>query len=322
MFYNRAKAMEFAADFWDRPCRSDKHDMALGLDSARDVPVTAVWDQRKAPASQYELRFVFNELMNRDDLVAVPKAGATSGLPKVVIVEGKKLEDCAHFLSQCLKAGDLRIAEQWSVPMLVSALRQGEDTSTIPFVKTLAEKVPRAAAQAVIHAGLLRIGDMIGYFTKGNYSHSAMYTGVYQGVGRVTCHTRSRFMGKTPKGGIDAWYLVNPNYLFTLLHIAYRTPPPMGQTLAGWWTVTGTGLTEHWHLTADGRAMRTRNAPQGPKPRVAADPTDSRGYWFEEHGRLQLVWRKDGALADMRLSADATSARGVAERVLAVARKG
>src|SRR5712671_6352853 len=89
MFYNRAQAMEFASDFWDRPCGSDKHPGgALGLDSARDVPIGAVWDQRKAPPAKFDLRFVYNPNTDRDDLVAVPKAGG--GAAPVPVLDGEK----------------------------------------------------------------------------------------------------------------------------------------------------------------------------------------------------------------------------------------
>ncbi len=40
-FYNRAAAMEFAGEFWNRPCRSDTQPFALGMDGGRDVPLSA-----------------------------------------------------------------------------------------------------------------------------------------------------------------------------------------------------------------------------------------------------------------------------------------
>ena len=304
-FYNRAKAMEFAAEFWDRPCRSDKHPFAIGLDSARDVPLSAVWDQRKAPSSDFEPRFVFNPQIGRDQLIAVPKPGSAPGLKPVPLVEditvGKKLEDCAHFLSQCLKAGGLRIAEQWSVPMLVNALRAGEDLSPRPTAKTLAEKVSRATAQRIIDADLLTVGDMIGYFNDGGYSHCAMFTGKQNGVGRVTCHTKSRFVGMTPAGVTDEWFLVNPNYLFTLMHIPRNSESisGLGAKFAGWWRVARGQQTEHYFLRADGRAIRTANAPKTTKAPRGPSSGDSPGYWFESSGKIKICWRKDGSLATM-----------------------
>jgi putative amidase-like protein len=311
--------MEFAADYWNRVCKSDNHDAALGLDSARDVPLSAVWDQHKAPAASYEPRFLYNPATDRDDLVAVPKPGATarsaSPLKPIVILDGKQLEDCAHFLSQCLKAGGLRIAEQWSVPMLLNTLRSGEDHHPTPIAKTLAEKVPRAAAQAIIDAGLLKIGDMIGYFADGHYTHSAMYTGVRDGVGRVTCHTKSRFMGWTPSQVPDAWYLANPRYTFTLLHIPYSHPPPLGATLAGWWRVTSPLRTEYYYVLPDGRAMRTTNVPKTTKAPHAPGPGDSRGYWFSDLREAKFCWRLDGCVVKMTPDRDGTSARVLVDRV-------
>lgn len=307
MFYNRAQAMEFAADFWGRPCRSDKHpEGALGLDSARDVSVLRVWDQRKAPPGKYELRFVYNAKTDRDDLIAVARAGGGAPVP---VLDGARLEDCAHFLSQCLKAGGLRISDQWSVPMLLNALRTHEDSTPHPIAKTLAERVSRVAAQNIIDSKLLKIGDMIGYFVDGGYAHSAMYTGEYNGIGRVTCHTKSRFMGKTPRQVPDAWYLANPDYSFTLVHISEAHPPSLGDKLAGWWRVAGKAATEFYYVWADGRAVRTAAAPKHAKPPHALGSGYGAGYWFGGSSEAKFCWRADGSVVIMKPDADGKSAQ-------------
>jgi len=51
-FYNRAAAMEFAGEFWNRPCRSDTQPFALGMDGGRDVPLSQFWTSaRRRPNS-------------------------------------------------------------------------------------------------------------------------------------------------------------------------------------------------------------------------------------------------------------------------------
>jgi len=313
MFYDRAAALEFAEDFWNRPCKSDNHGAALGLDSARDVPLASLWDQRKAPAASFEPLFVFNPATGRDDLVAMPKPGARakdgSALAPVPLVDGKKLEDCAHFLSRCLIAGGVAIKEQWSVPMLLIALRESEDARALPIAKTLAEKVPRAAAQRVIDAGLLHIGDMIGYFADGGFQHSAMFTGVRDGVGRVTCHTKSRFMGQTPAGVSDAWHLDNAAFSFTLMHIPYRHPPARGDKMAGWWKVSSPLGTDYCYVRADGRAIRSAKEPASAKPPVAPAAGDTRGYWFEAGEAVKFCWRADGRVVTLTPNAGAATAK-------------
>jgi hypothetical protein len=306
MFYNRAQAMEFAADFWDRPCKSDSHPAALGLDSGRDVPLSSRWNQRLFPPSMFEARFVFNTKTNRDDLVAVPKAGAGPASTAHVLVDGKELEDCAHFLSQCLKAGGLRIREQWSVPMLVNALQE-QEAGIRPRVKTLAEKVSRSTAQAIIDAGLLKIGDMIAYSGDGKYKHSAMFTGMFSGSGRITCHTKSRFMGLTPTGVDDAWHLGNPGFSFTLLHIAELHAPALGNQIAGWWKVPGRTAPEYYYVNQDGSAVRTSKPPQSTKQPYKPVTGDNRGYWFPEHACAKFCWRADGSVAVLRLEGDRKS---------------
>jgi hypothetical protein len=314
MVYDPKKAIAFASNFWDRPCRSDKNpEGALGLDEARDVPVGHYWNKRKVSPDnfdKFELRFVYNEKTDRDDLLAVAKAGS---LAPVLVVDGEKLEDCAHFLSQCLEAGGLRIEEQWSVPMLLMKLREKEDSPN-PIAKTLAEKVSRDAAQNVIDSGLLKIGDMIGYFFNGGFAHSAMFTGKLTKAddkGHVTCHTKSRFMGKTPKGVPDEWFLSNPDYKFTLVHIpddSEAHPPPLGAKLAGWWKVVNKATTEFYYIKDDGTGIRTANAPKDAKPpRPGAG--DGRGYWFASPTEAKFCWRADGSVVTMKPSQDGKSAQ-------------
>jgi hypothetical protein len=316
-FYNRAAAMEFAGEFWNRPCRSDTQPFALGMDGGRDVPLGRFWDQRKAPSAQYEPLFVFNALLEKDQLVAKPKPGAPAGLPQVMLIDdtrkGDKLEDCAHFLSQCLKAGGLRIKEQWSVPMLVNALVAGEDSGPRPIAKTLCEKVKPEAAQRIIDAGLLNIGDMIGYFRpaakageKSEYAHSAMFTGKgSDGVGRVTCHTASRFADlseRDPAHFLKAkWTLRDPTYSFTLLHIprASESTAAIGAGIAGWWSVTQGKQTVFYFVRADGRAVRTSRQPGDARAPAFPGVDSSRGYWFEAHGKITICWRADGSLVTL-----------------------
>ena len=226
---------------------------------------------------------------------------------------GKKLEDCAHFLSQCLKAGGLNIKEQWSVPMLINELTAGEDHRIRPTAKTLCEKVSRQAAQSIIDAGLLNIGDMIGYFApaakpgeRSEYSHSGMFCGTSDnGIGSVTCHTASRFIGLTPPDLKDDWFLVNPNYSFTLLHIprASESTAAIGAEHCRLVARCPGNQAVFYFVQADGRAVRTNRAPTDAKGPPALGAGDSRGYWFEKHGKVTICWRADGSLFTMDLLA-------------------
>jgi len=316
MFYDRAAAVSFALEFWNRPCLSNSHKAALGLDGEHDVSLDRVWKPSAAQAAVYEPLFVFNPGTGQDDLVAMPKEGAKapegSDLPPIPILDGKvpgmDLEDCAHFLSRCLIAGGVAIKEQWSVPMLLIALRDSEDSSPMPTAKTLAEKVPREAAQRVIDAGLLHIGDMIGYFANGGFQHSAMFTGVRDGIGRVTCHTKSRFMGHTPAGVSDAWHLDNSSFTFTLMHIPYRHAPLLASAMAGWWRIEGPSGAEFFSVSADGRAVRTTSAPKSTKPLSFPAAGDIRGYWFSDQQQAQFCWRNDGRIVRLTLDSAMTSA--------------
>jgi hypothetical protein len=302
MGYDAAKALSFAEDFWNRPCLSANHpEGALGLSEARDVSVDRFWDKKKAPPDQFELRFVFNAKTDRDDLVAVAKPGANK-LDAVLVVEGEKLEDCAHFLSECLIAGGLRIQEQWSVPMLLMALHES------PVPKTLAEKVSREVAQAIIDTGLIKPGDMIGYFADGGFQHSAMFTGKLKtpdglDEGHVTCHTKSRFMGKTPQGVTDKWFLSNPDYQFKLVHVpdeAETHRSPLADKLAGWWKVEQKSTTFFLFVATNGTAVRTATAPKNElAPSIGR--SDSTGYWFASAIEAKFCFGTDGSVMTIKV---------------------
>jgi hypothetical protein len=302
MGYDAAKALGFAEDFWNRPCRSASHpEGALGLSEAHDVSVDRFWDKKKTPPDKFELRFVFNDKKDRDDLLAVPKPGAGQ-LNAVPVVDGEKLEDCAHFLSECLIAGGLRIKEQWSVPMLLMVLRES------PVPKTLAEKVSRDVAQAIIDTGLLKPGDMIGYFADGGYQHSAMFTGklnTQNGAdeGHVTCHTKSRFMGKTPQGVADKWFLSNPDYQFTLVHVpddAETHRSSLADKLIGWWKVEQRSTTLFLFVAPDGTAVRTATVPKNGRAPIIGR-SDSSGYWFAGAIEAKFCFRTDGSVMTIKV---------------------
>lgn len=308
MGYDASAAIKFAEQFWDRPCASDSFkDAALGLEDARDVWIGRVWDQRKLPASRFDLRFVFNADSDRDDLIAVP---TSNGDKPVTLVEGKRLEDCAHFLSRCLIAGGLGIKTQWSVPTLLMALREGEEYKRTN-AQTLGEKLSRQAAQAIIDAGLLKVGDMIAYFNGREFAHSAMYTGKNDGAGRVTCHTKSRFMGKTPKGVPDVWHLERDDFSYSLLHIADGTPPVSASKLSGWWRVEWKRGTEFFFAGADGRAVRTVKEPTDAKAPRSLGQKDSPGYWFDGTGDVKFCWRVDGQVVTLKLPQSGNPAQAV-----------
>ncbi len=95
----------------------------------------------------------------------------------IVIQPWDGLADCAHFLSRCLTAGGFAIREI-SVPKLVAHLTARGDT------KVLAERVSRERGQGIVDTGILKRGDMLGYFNinpDGDYNGKRQYFGRRRG---------------------------------------------------------------------------------------------------------------------------------------------
>ncbi len=288
MAIDRVKAIEYAKRFWNRPCDD-------GVFWLRDQAVNVEQKRRELRASArdgWEALFVADG--NGGEKAVFQRT--VGGLPETKLIQPwEGLADCAHFLSKCLQAGGIPISEL-RVPTLVKKLQERSDT------KTLAEKVPRSQAQAVVNTGIFKKGDMIGYFNvdpKGdyrgaqNYSHCTMYAGKPnpQDVGRVTCHTIARFPGLSFVA--DEWFL-KTGYTYTLIHFSNDDPPMANAaSLAGWWKVEYGNTTKFYYIFKDGRARYTLRAPKSNQELHVAEGS---AYWFQEQQKITFIWRKTGTV--------------------------
>jgi hypothetical protein len=93
------------------------------------------------------------------------------------------LNDCAHFVSECLKAGGMGVVYDVGVPGLVRKLQNQSNT------KTLAEFVRVDAAKRVINTGLLLAGYIIAYAGENRAYFPHGHSVVYMGNAAVANHT-------------------------------------------------------------------------------------------------------------------------------------
>jgi hypothetical protein len=307
MPYDRAAAMDYARKYWDRPCDDgvfwltgepinvEKERKRLGAKAADG------WEARFVPVvegSGYVEEAAF--IRPKPGGATIPLLGGT--WEKKTIAPWAGLADCAHYLSKCLNAGGVN-SSSLGVGELVRKLQERADT------KTLCEKVSKDGAQRVVDSGIFDKGDMVGYFNidpDGDYSgarrytHSTMYVGKFDGKGRITCHTKSRF-GRQYYD--DEWFLHAGSYEYTLIHIASDDPPPAVATskrLAGWWTVTYPGRTEYYKFESTGSVRYTLSKPKKKDSPISAAGS---GYWFERGQELIVIWRKTGTVDRWDLSA-------------------
>ena len=291
MGYDRKKAIKYAETYWDRPCDDG---VFWATDGVRNV---AHWRVKlKAPEKDgWAARFVDDGTGGEH---AVFRRTVAGKLEEKEIQPWAGLADCAHYLSRCVTAGGVKIQER-GVTSLIHALQARKDT------KTLAEQVNRAQGQRIVNSGVLKEGDMIGYFnvsSTGDYggarrfTHSTMYTGKLDAAddGRVTCHTMSRFKGK---GVFDSWWLHDKQYAYTFIHFsADDTLSPIAATLEGYWEVKmGTG-TAWIHMERWGTAHWLKRAPASKTETLTASAWTDRAYWFATGATITIIWRKTGLI--------------------------
>lgn len=300
MAYVRASAIKYADKFWNIPADDgifwlDNQSVSIAQVRLSNVIPMRSWT--KAPVADGWQPFFVDDKNGGEK--AVFRRGNGPNPEEILINPWEGIADCAHYLSRCLSAGGLKIAER-GVPQLVDKLQSLSNT------KTLCERVSTDAAQQVIDSGIFKPGDMIGYFNidpkgdyggKKQYSHSAMYAGKINGKkdGGITCHTICRFPGRSWVE--DSWWLKDPgHYTYTLIHIADDDPAPeMGKAtaLAGWWQVDAAGKTDFYHIAASGFAASSKRAPT--KDQTAIHFREDSAYWFmSSTGEVTFTWRKTG----------------------------
>jgi hypothetical protein len=291
MPYNRDAAIDYARRFWDRP-RDDGlvwlTNAAIEVDKKRvelGTPTKDGWEARFVPDGKGAEEVIFQ------------RTAPDGKIEKKRIQGWDGLADCAHFLSRCLSAGGLKISEL-SVAKLVTALKHRADT------KTLAERVSQRQGQRIIDTGLFKNGDMLGYFNinpAGDfggihaYTHSTMFVGKIgsNDAGRVTCHTKSRFGGRSffP----DDWFLDSGSYVYTFIHVAANDlPSAMPTSFYGWWKHEYDANTEYYYILRDGRARYSTGAPRSRQDQLPA--SDDSAYWFQEPNKVTFIWRKTGGI--------------------------
>jgi hypothetical protein len=302
MGFDRKKAVDFADRHWNTPADDGLFwlsNEAVTIDRVRvaNVIPTPLWKQ--APAADGWQPFFVDDGSGGEKAVFRRVVGGIT--EEILINPWAGIADCAHFLSRCLTAGGLRIAER-GVPSLVAKLQFLSNT------KTLCEKVDKVAGQRVIDTGIFKPGDMFGYFNVDpagdyggakQYSHSTMFAGKIGGdtEGKVTCHTICRFPGRSWVE--DRWWLKSPgHYKYTLIHFSDDDPVPVAaitKDLAGWWKLEYSGRTEYYLMQSNGFVQYTTNAPK--KGQHGIGLAAGSAYWFMRTGNeLTFIWRNSGTV--------------------------
>ncbi len=220
----------------------------------------------------------------------------------------KGLVDCAHYVSNCLSAGGLKVNDP-SVPSLVTQFQSGAFAKE---TKTLGEKVSKEVGDRILATGVMEFGDIVAFAhgAKDGYAHSALYAGkdADRPIHRITCHTLSR-MGSFYNG--DTWNITSDSaWRFTLIHFdtgSDAIPEAIARLFQPVFAIDQAGKTEFYKFAANGKVERRSKAPVS-----AANfgPPEARGYWFVRGPEVFVFWPKDGRVVRFDLPKIIASAIG------------
>jgi len=288
MPFNRNSAFLYARKHWEIPCDDG---LISVKSSSKGLSVEHEFRKRMdgAPRSDWQAAFILRDSGKGEDACFIP---STVSAPdqKVVFDTWSDLNDCAHYVTKCLRAGDAPLQDIGGVPILEQKLRGLGNT------KTLTDKVSTGAAQRVLKtvvdgSTLMKQGDVILYAktSKSGLFHSAFYLG----DNKIACHTASRWN--------NHWNLY-PSRKISLIHFTSGDPAPSStqkQWLPGWWEVIWKGNKYYYHYTSSGRVTYTKTKPQNLKSSTATGDVEQ--FLLESESSQTGKWNGQDRLTATKL---------------------
>jgi hypothetical protein len=322
--------MDYANWYWDKPCKDGRVFLA-----GRAITITEERKKWGAPESDWNATFLADPTSTKEwtdglffirnihdpktfeyDADRIPmrnliKIEDWTGIQSGGVYGG--LNDCAHFVSECMRAGGISVYSA-DVGTLLHQLGKLPDTKTLASLVSL-----RAAKRIVDHADIMKKGDVIAFGSSKGYSEHAHST-VYIGDGSVANHTHLNHRDYPRReGGRHNWTNYADTYrghdLVTLIHFGHDDPAPsISSWIFGWWRLEyRNGFTFYDYFGKDGRAYYTTKAPTDlkkapplPAKGVPSRPvSDQSGFWFAGSpypGNVKVCWTATGTYEDFWLS--------------------
>jgi hypothetical protein len=216
---------------------------------------------------------------------------------RIQVQDWAGLNDCAHFVSECLKEGGVHVYAV-AVGKLVKQLRD------LSYTKTLALSVDKSTAERIVKSGVMQEADIIAFGGNNNTFFPHAHSVVFMGNNKVANHTHLNHPSFTGGGGVfgqGIWQrYADPTTghpEVTLVHFSEGDADPA--TLAssptlGWWEVNWRGTMYYYYFVKTGQVSYTKTKPShlhlGPGAPVG------RGYWFESSTDLKICWTATGSL--------------------------
>jgi hypothetical protein len=213
------------------------------------------------------------------------------------------LNDCAHFVSECLSKAGLNVLtpENRDVNKLIKSLEQ------TGAVKILAKLTDKDRARRILQSDIMTPGDVLAFgVSDGHHRHSALYLGgeaiaMHTYINHPTLNNDKLVKTGAVTGKKSNWETAanSSHPLVTLIHFSYSDPSVQNSPRVGWWNVTWQGQNYYYYFDKSGRAGYVTQKPKDTrKPLVAPE---SKGYWFEKGTNLSICWTSTGSLEEFPL---------------------
>lgn len=299
MSLNRSAIKLYADTYWWRPCRDGK----VWL-SNQPIVESSELSKRGLSASDWQGVFLNYDAERYFDgfyllkKTQVPQLASKSYYAPnfsssdcILVRDWWGLNDCAHFASECLKAGGVG-AYDISVSGLISKLRAAAST------KTLAYFVPLAMAQRIVSSGVMQIGDIVA-FGADNQTFTHGHSTIFMGGNKVANHTHLNhpsFTGGGSQYGHGIWQRYadvdtgHPRVI--LIHFGDDDPPLVGNSMVGWWSTKWLGKDYYYYFKETGRVFWVGSKPTSKKEPGAPQ---GKGYWFQNGSDVQICWTSTGS---------------------------
>ena len=318
MAVSRANVVSYANEYWFRPCRDGKAWLAneavvIASEIARRKLPTADWigaflgyDGSSKPntagtRSHWLLEGLY--LVRSGDAGRLRSDRIAASYPDAIMLASwydnrsddalthppqyNGLNDCAHFVTECLASGGEAGLRTVSVPALLNSLTSHADT------KVLARFTNQANAQRIMDQGLLKEGDVL-IFSKTVNQHA--HSTIYLGSGKMAMHTYANHPLCTERGN-GAWTnsMTAEHNMVTLIHWGLDDSYTSATDgILGYWSVLWRGTTYYYYFAKGGRVSYSKAKPSNLK--TPASSAEGRGHWFQTSSGVDITWTSTGSL--------------------------
>jgi hypothetical protein len=320
---DRNAVLAHAEQYWFRPCE----DGDVWLNNAPIKVRNKMTELRLSP-SEWDCVFLQDNSW-KDHLFAVRKhhvpnlsalrynAANIPATDRVKIQDWAGLNDCSHFVSECLRKGGFSNGSLSVGPLVDNLLKSGS-------VKLLTDLVSLADARAVLGAGIVKAADIIAYgaddgsrFNVHGHAVIVQEIGAAAGAAQVAVVNHTRLNHKSFNGvggGADNWTeyaaAATKHPLVSILHFSHDDPSPMSsRNLHGWWEITWRNAPYYYRFETDGTAVWSRRRPASAAAPSFSVSLDGKGNWFHQPRGLTVIWQSSASVEQYSVVRDPINGR-------------